>query len=120
MITDRYPQTQIADTCDGPRYYKNNLSRNEKILNKLLVKIEEKSFKVADEVKPDLVVVLKVSSDVANTRKPDEVDINSHTNLMRSILELDFGENTDRTIIDANQELNIVINETLSAIWKCL
>lgn len=120
VITDRYPQTQVKDMCDGPRYYLNDTVSKEILLNRVLAMIEEKSFKVAELVKPDLVVILKVSSEVAYRRKPDEIDIESHKNLMNTILEIEFGEDTKRIIVDANQELDFVINETLSAIWECM
>lgn len=120
VITDRYPQIQIKDMCDGPRYYLNDSVSKENLFNRVLAKIEEKSFKVAELVKPDLVIILKVSSEVAYKRKPEEIDIASHKNLMDTIIEIEFEEDTKRIIVDANQELDSVVNETLSAIWECL
>lgn len=120
VITDRYPQTQVKDMCDGPRYYLNDAVSAESLFIKVLATIEKKSFKISELVMPDLVVILRVSSEIAYKRKPDEIDITSHKNLMNTILEIDFGEDTKRIIVDADQELESVINDTLSAIWECM
>jgi thymidylate kinase len=120
VITDRYPQTQIKDMCDGPRYYLNDAVSKETLINRVMDAIEKNSFQIAELVKPDLVVVLKVSSEIAYKRKPEEVDIVSHKNLMDTILDIEFGEDTKRIIIDADRELETVINEALSAIWECM
>jgi thymidylate kinase len=120
VLTDRYPQTQVKDMCDGPRFYLNDAVSKEILFNRVLNTIEKNSFRIAELVKPDLVVILKVSSEVAYKRKPDEIDIISHKNLMNTILEVKFGEDTKRIIVDADQEFESVINETLSAIWECM
>lgn len=120
VLTDRYPQTQVADMCDGPRYYLNDTPPEQPALNKLLAKVEKNSFSVAETVKPDAIIILKVSSEVAYQRKPDEIDIPAHKNLMKTILDLNYGETTKRIVVDADQPLEKVIVDVLTAIWGCL
>lgn len=119
VTTDRYPQTQVVDMCDGPRYYLNS-NVKQTFVNKLLIKFEESCFKTANLVKPDVVIILKVSSENAFKRKPDEIDIESHKMLMRTIQDLDFGEDTKQIVIDANQPLEKVILDVASTVWRCL
>jgi thymidylate kinase len=119
VITDRYPQTQINDMADGPRFYMNpNIEMNR--LTNLLARFEKKCFETANFVKPDVVVILKVSSEVAYQRKPEEIDVKSHKMLMNIILDLDFGENTNKIVINADEPLEKVILDATSAVWRCL
>lgn len=119
VITDRYPQSQYIDICDGPRYYLNPNIKNNYI-NKMLLKHEKRCFELANMVKPDAVIILNISPEEAYKRKKDEVEIESHKNLMDTILKLDFGEGTKRIVIDANQPLNKVIIDVTQAVWRCL
>ncbi len=119
VITDRYPQTHVIDMADGPRYYL-NLNIKNTFLNRLLVYGEKRCFEVANLLKPDVVIILKVSSDEAFKRKPEEIDIKSHKALMDKILDLDFGDDTKRFIIDADQSIKKVIIDATSSVWDCL
>ncbi|GAA0469162.1 hypothetical protein [Alkalibacillus silvisoli] len=119
VITDRYPQTQVIDMADGPRFYLNNNLKHG-FPNVLLERFERHSFELANLVKPDVVIILKVSSSVAYNRKSNEIEIDSHKELMNKILNLDFGEDTKRIIIDADQPLEKVSLDTTLAVWRCL
>lgn len=119
VISDRYPQTQFINICDGPKYYLNNkLEKN--FVNNILEKCEKKCFDLATSTCLNAVIILKVDSEVAYERKPDEIDVNTHRLLMNSILNLEFGENTNKIIVDANQPLEDVINSVLLEIWRNL
>ncbi|MEC1719113.1 nucleoside/nucleotide kinase family protein [Schinkia azotoformans] len=119
VITDRYPQTQVKDMCDGPRYYMNK-NIEQSLSNELSIRFERKSFELANIVKPDAIIILKVSSEIAYKRKPDEIDLESHKRLMGTILDLKFGEDTNRIVLDADQPLESVIREAVSAVWRNL
>lgn len=119
VISDRYPQTQIPHACDGPKFL-NTLNENSSLFNTLVCSAERKCFALAEKVKPDIVIILSVSPEVALERKPDEVDLETHKRLMDNILSLDFGENTTHVIVDANRELNEVISDVMERIWRCL
>lgn len=119
VITDRYPQSQFTNICDGPKYYLNkNISRN--LFDNILIKNEKKCFDIANLSRPDIVIILKVDSEIAYNRKPHEIDINTHKILMNSILDLNFGSNTKRIIVDANKPLEQVIKNVLYEIWRNL
>lgn len=120
VLTDRYPQSQIIGMCDGPRYYKKEEVPEMGTIEKHLANIESKTFKLSNFVRPDVVIVLQVSPEVAYNRKPDEVDIESHKNLMNALLSIRFGEDTTEITVDANQELEVVINTVMNVIWESL
>lgn len=120
VITDRYPQIQVKDMCDGPRYYLNDKVAKDTLFYRILATIERKSFEITNVIKPDLVIILKVSSEIAYKRKPEEIDKKSHKNLMDTILGIEFGEDTKRIVVNADRELEFVVNEALSAIWGCM
>lgn len=117
VITDRFPQDQFNNICDGPRYYKNP-NVNKSLINRMLSKKEQKYFELAKITPPDLVFILNVSSNTAALRKPDEVDIESHKIMMKSILELDFTIDTKVIEIDANQSYNKVFLSVMDKLWR--
>ncbi len=119
VITDRYPQNQILNICDGPRFYSNPEIKNG-IISDFLMKCEKSCFDTAELLKPDLVIILNVSPDVAYKRKPEEVDMKSHEVLMKSILKFNFGEDTKISIVDADQTLENVILDATVAVWNDL
>ena len=119
VLTDRYPQTQKAGICDGPRYYLNDRSSKHSFLDNALAKIEKPCFDLAACCRPDLVIVLRVSPQVAQRRKPREVDIESHSNLMKRFLEIDFGNDTRTVVVDADQELDSVKGSRFFAVLTC-
>lgn len=118
VITDRYPQMQFPGISDGPRFYLNQ-SKEKNRINNSLGKIEKESFDLGSLVAPDMIVILKVSSDVAYNRKPEEIELETHENLMKTILSLEF-KNSKRIIIDADQPLTKVILDATAAIWRGL
>jgi thymidylate kinase len=118
VITDRYPQTQYPNICDGPRYYLNK--RNQTFLTRLLSNLEERTFSLAEKSRPDITIILKVSPDVAYSRKPSEVDMDTNAKLMSTLLNLDFGKETKKIVIDADQPIEKVENDVMYNIWRCL
>lgn len=68
VLTDRFPQTQIPSAYDGPSFPENKTYSG---FIKLLVERERKAFQWMADHKPDMVIKLNVSVDVACARKPD-------------------------------------------------
>lgn len=119
VLTDRFPQTQIIDYCDGPKYYLNEEKKNN-IRTRLIAKYEKRCFVLANLVKPDAIIIFNVSSEIAYNRKPDEIKIESHKELMNKILQLDFGKYTNRYIVDANNTFEEVVHDCMDIIWENL
>src|SRR5699024_1221672 len=117
VVTDRFPQDQFINICDGPRYFKNPTVDNN-LTNRILSKREQQYFELAKKHTPDLVFVLNVSSKTAADRKPNEVDIESHEKMMQSILGLKFTMETKVVEIDADQSYNTVLLNVMDKLWK--
>lgn len=118
VLTDRYPQDQIIGMLDGPRFYKNNqIKRN--FVNNQIVDHEKKLYELSNKLDPDLIIVLNVSSEVAMSRKPDEISLESHKNLMNKLLSLKF-ENSKVVYIDANQAIDEVRKNVMKEVWEIL
>lgn len=121
VLTDRYPQNELPNICDGPRIgcQENNGGQDEiKGLRKWISKKESAFFQKAAMAAPDAVVVLEVSPECALERKPDEVDLSSHKNLMRSILSISFSDRTEHIVINADQPLEAVTLEAAQKVWS--
>ncbi|WP_168123460.1 hypothetical protein [Paenibacillus sp. HB172176] len=119
VITDRWPQSQEVGICDGPKYYLNS-NINATVANKVASSYEQKCYEIANQLNPDVIIILNVTPEEAYKRKPDEVDLDTHKTLMETILRLEFGSNSKKVIIDANQPLEKVIKEVTRTIWRCL
>src|SRR5699024_11665861 len=111
------PQDKLNNISEEKRYYK-NYKNNKSMINRMLNKKEQKYFKLEKITPPDLVFILNVSSNTAALSKPDEVDIESHKIMMKSILELDFTIDTKVIEIDANQSYNKVFLSVMDKLWR--
>jgi len=118
VLTDRYPQDQIIGMLDGPRFYKNDQIKSN-FINDQIVNHEKKLYDLSNKLNPDLIIVLTVSSEVAMSRKPEEISLESHKNLMHKLLSLKF-ENSKVVYIDANQDIDEVRKNVMKEVWDIL
>lgn len=109
VITDRYPQSEFSGLCDGPKL------NNQK---GLCASKEAESFRIAKLSPPDLAIKLIVSPEVAQSRKPGEIDLETSKNLTERIQMIQFSEQTKIVEIDANQSQEEVILNVKKAIWQ--
>ncbi|MFT8736569.1 MAG: hypothetical protein ABF760_03800 [Zymomonas mobilis] len=103
VITDRYPQAEIAGQCDGP-----GLSA-AKAGNRFvgwLVRSEAGLYQRMASFRPDLVLRLDVDPDTAHARKPDH-DIEALRTKSEIMQHLTFG-GAHMEIIDATRPYDVV------------
>lgn len=68
VVTDRYPQAEIAGTCDGPGL---SAAQPGNLFVAWLKKSEMRLYQRMAELRPDLIIRLDVSPQIAHQRKPD-------------------------------------------------
>ena len=114
VITDRYPQSDMAGASDGPLLsrYSNSKGLTKKISDWEL-KIYE-SFKVNS---PDIAVKLVVPTEVAIERKPEmtKEEIEKKKSI---VLGMDISEHTE--VIDTSRPFEITRAEVMKAIWDLI
>ena len=111
VLTDRYPQSEFAGLCDGPKLNdkKGFISRKEK-----------ECFRVAKLCSPDLVVKMLVSPEKASERKPSEIDIITNKNLTERIKNIHFSPYTKSVLIDTDKSIEQVVLEVKRIVWEVL
>lgn len=116
VLTDRFPQSQIYDLCDGPKYL---IGRTPKtIFQKMIKRIENNCFYLADSLPMDLILVFNVSPETALKRKPDEVSIETHKKLMEATMKIKWNPHAERVVINADLPFDMIKKQILSAIWE--
>lgn len=115
VLGDRYPQNQIMGFNDGPLL--DHLSESSSRLLRYLAGRERDVYRSAEEHPPDLVIVLDVSPETANERKP-EMPIEQFERRKAAIDDLEF--DTERRVINAEQPLDEVIREVKELVWEQL
>jgi hypothetical protein len=112
IVSDRYPQDEIAGFNDGPL-----LTRLSRVPN-WLVRFEAAAYMLARRLPPDLVVRLDVLAETAARREPD-MDPTLIRQRIADLRRLTFaGARTVR--IDAEQPVNDVIRAVQHKIWRLL
>jgi len=116
VLSDRWPQSQVSSTHDGPRIYgKDGLGRLA-----MYVAMREKAFlDLAATFPPDLVLRFQVSSAVASTRKPGEFTeaVAEHN---AKLLDKIVWEKSEVVDIDADGGLDTVDQSICAAIWSTI
>lgn len=111
VLSDRYPQSEFAGLCDGPR-----LSNAKGIA----AQKEAECFRIAKLCPPDLVIKLIVPPEVAVQRKPGEINIETSRNLTERVKEIKFSDHTKCVEIDSAQEQKKVWLDIKRAIWDAI
>ncbi len=115
ILADRYPQTEVKGTYDGP-------SRLDivglGVLGRLLQRYEHRVYKKLTSTQPDLVIKLIAPLEVALERKPDHDPdaIAAKVELTRSIM---FG-GAPIVEIDAAKPLDEVLTEVRRHVWSVI
>jgi len=112
VVTDRYPQNELASFNDGPL-----LGRLTGV-PRWLRRLEASTYDLARRLPPDLVIKLQVTARTAEAREPamKQSVIRERIDAMR---HLDFGARRVVTV-DAEAPLAEVILRTKSEIWDLL
>ena len=114
VITDRYPQTNMAGAGDGPL-----LSRYQKSRG-LLKKISDWEYNIYKSFAtnaPDLAIKLMVPTEVAIERKP-EMTVEEIENKKNIVMSLDISEHT--AVIDTSRPFEITRGEVMREIWNLI
>lgn len=116
VITDRFPQAQIAGFNDGPLLRKRAESGGSSLLQRAAA-IEERTYRLAQRQPPDLVVRLRITPEIAVARKPEmsESEVERRDGAIGSMT---WPEETRVIDVDASQPLEEVLREVLVAIWE--
>jgi len=116
VLCDRYPQIQFAGFNDGPLLGEWLNSNSQ--LKRVLACWEKNIYKEALIVSPDLVLKLRVGFETARTRKPDTREADLRRKL-DTIEKLEYSGSPIRAI-DAEQSLELVMNDVRREIWKII
>lgn len=108
VVIDRFPQAEVAGIYDGPRLQDGNSFG-------WAARAEMKGFAGLAAHKPDLLVKLVVSPEVAHARKPDH-SLSSIERKCAITRDLRF-DGIEVVAIDADQPLEQVMLEAKRAIW---
>lgn len=115
VIADRYPNTD-PELSDSPRLQ--HWADSSNVIKRKLAQLERYPYEIAHQHPPEIVIRLDVTPETAIQRK----DENSLQRAERRIDEANRIEIIDANIVDvdANQELDEVISESMSKIWDRL
>ncbi len=115
VISDQFPQVQYPGTVDGPLL--DAWTASEDRWRRSLSRWERHPYELADAFQPDLVIRLRISQETANARRPqhDAQQLMANGTIVE---ELAF-ERSRFGIVDLNadQSLDVVVEEALSAIF---
>ncbi|MFK8080952.1 MAG: hypothetical protein AB8B97_11760 [Granulosicoccus sp.] len=116
VVTDRYPQAEFWGVHDGPRlgYLLESGSRG---LSYTIAKWEQSAYYRMVQRKPDLVILLDVSVEVAHARRPEE-PVDELTRRIKVAQSLRF-QGAVRVVLDASEALEIVQQKALQAALAC-
>ncbi|UMM64057.1 dTMP kinase [Aristophania vespae] len=98
VITDRYPQAEIAGQCDGPGL---SAARTNNPFIRAMASIEKRLYLKMAAFKPDLIIFLEVDAQTAHQRKPDH-DIEALQTKIDIMPHITFN-GAPKKIIDASQ-----------------
>ena len=111
VLTDRFPQDEFDGLCDGPRL------RGQK---GFIARKEAKVFRLAKMCAPDIAIKLIASPEVAQSRKPNEIDPVVNKSLTDRILKIKLSKKTTIVVINADRKKEEVLLDIKRAIWKGL
>ncbi|OLC36028.1 MAG: hypothetical protein AUH81_08835 [Candidatus Rokubacteria bacterium 13_1_40CM_4_69_5] len=116
VLTDRYPQAQLAGFNDGPLLA--HLATHPNAVLRALARFEAEPYQWAAHHPPDVIVKLTVTRDTATRRKPDT---GAHE-VQRRIAAIRALAFPGATIvqIDADRPLEQVLRDVEEAVWSHL
>jgi thymidylate kinase/uncharacterized membrane protein len=109
VVLDRFPQRQVSGIYDGPRLQEGNSFA-------WAARAERKGYEALEALKPDLLIKLVVSPEVAHARKPDH-SLASIARKCALTRDLQF-DGVEVVAIDADQPLDTVMLEAKRAVWR--
>jgi len=113
VITDRFPQNQVQKINDGPRLA--NYTDHRSDLARKLANWEQKPYSWGESNPPDVVLKLSVSPEVAFERSDSNMEtVEKKCDIVDKLIFKDSQVIT----LDADQELEKVIADAKSAVWK--
>jgi thymidylate kinase len=116
VVCDRLPQSQTEGN-DGP--FLSHWLDHPSWPRRTVARQELAGILYVERLRPDLVIKLGVTRDVAIQRKP-ETPLQLLEARMRVVEQLRFGEETRVVEIDATRSLEEVMLEAKRAIWNCI
>jgi thymidylate kinase len=116
VVCDRFPQSQATGN-DGP--WLGHWLDHPSWARRTVARQELAAIQYVERLRPDLVIKLEVTRDIAMQRKP-ETPLNLLEARMRVLEQLRFGEETRVVRIDATRPLDEVLVEAKRAIWDAL
>ena len=114
VLTDRYPQSEFYGLCDGKQAHEGTKRF------RWAARLEQDAFAKAKLVCPDIVIKLIVSSEVAKSRKGDDINIQINQAKTERVKALNFSEQTRSYEIDADAPLNNVLLVVKRIIWQAM
>ena len=115
VVADRFPQSQATGIFDGPRMH---ASPQSSWLQRTMAKREAAFYEDVAEVRPELVVRLRVSLETAHQRKSDHP---------RAVLETRVNAVSDLSYpgskvvdVDASRPLDEVLADVKAVVWEIL
>ncbi len=115
-ILDRYPQTDVEGSNDGPKLclYEDVMGRS--LLYRLLLKREKKVFSITKQVVPDIVFRIHISAETSMKRKPEQTDIEVYRHKIEVLDSIRFG-GANIIEIDGEQPYEDELLTIKKAIW---
>ncbi len=117
VICDRYPQSQIEGYNDGPLL--TSVYNNGSALTKKICLFEQKLFKKAEEVYPDIVIKLIADPKVLKERRP-EMDIDQINKKQKGISNLTFNKKTKVFEVNSEKSAKKTLIKCMNSIDKCI
>lgn len=115
VITDRYPQAQIAGFNDGP-LLRDRAADGGRLLRRA-ARHEERAYRLAERQAPDLVIRLRVTPEVAVRRKPDMAPAEIERR-DAAIGSLSWPPGTRVVDVDADRPLADVLRDVMASVWR--
>jgi len=116
VLTDRYPQAQLAGFNDGPLLA--HLATHRNVVLRALARFEAAPYNWAARHPPDVIVKLTVTRETATRRKP-ETGAHEVQRRIAAISTLAFPGATV-VQIDADRPLEQVLRDVEGAVWSHL
>jgi hypothetical protein len=114
VVSDRYPQAQIAGFNDGPLL--SHLASHRRPLLRRIARWERRPYEWAERYPPDVVIKLVVSQETALRRKPD-TGADEVGRRVAALRALRYGPPAAVVEIDADQAVDRVIRDAAQAVW---
>ncbi|WP_254272286.1 hypothetical protein [Haloarcula marina] len=115
VITDRYP-TVDADSPDSPQL--DHWRSSWHVAKRKLAAVERRPYEIAQQYPPDLVIRLSIPPETAVDRKPENTLERAKTRTAQADkIEIPDARVVD---IDATQDLDDVVTESMAKIWAAL